>query len=165
MTIITNQVRKARPEDEDELMEMCRSLHKENGLFPMDEGRVRAALRKAFNEEGAVIGVVGDRGKIEGSIYLMISNFWYSTEFHLEELWNYVLPEYRRSQNAKNLIEFAKRCSDEADLTLVIGVVSNEDTARKIAMYRRRLKEPTGAFWVHHPSTRRREQAERHAAG
>lgn len=166
MPIITNPVRKATAADEDQLMEMCRSLHKENGLFSMSEDRVRARLRAAFENQGAIIGVVGETGRIEGSIYVMISNFWYSTDYHLEELWNYVLPQYRKSTNAKNLIMFAKRCSDELGIPLVIGVLSNQDTARKVEMYRRQLNAPAGAFWLYpNPSTRVESKDERRAAG
>lgn len=153
MSITVSPVRKAGIQDEDELMAMCRALHEENGMFKMNEDKVRGALRRAFTNTGAIIGALGEPGKIEGSIYLLISNFWYSDEWHLEELWSFVLPQYRRSSNAKDLISFAKRCSDELGIPLVIGVISNERTAAKVALYQRQLDKPAGAFFLHRPAS------------
>jgi len=157
-------VRKANRGDEDELMAMCRVLHAENGIFTMNEDKVRGYLRRAFDNKGAIIGALGLPGKIEGSIYLLISNFWYSDDWHLEELWNHVLPQYRRSTNAKELINFAKRCADQLQIPLVIGVVSNERTEAKVRLYERQLSKPKGAFFVYPPATQAVSQAQR-AAG
>ena len=82
-------------------------------------------------------------------IQLSISEYWYSDHKLLEELYNYVRPEHRRSNNAKALIEYAKYCAREMDLPLLIGVVSNERTAEKIRLYRRRLGEPSGAYFLY----------------
>lgn len=142
-------VRKADIRDEAELMAMCRELHRENGLFTMSEDKVRDFLRRAFDRQGAVIGVIGEPGKIEGSIYLLIGGFWYSDEWHLEELWSYVRPQYRKSNNAKELINFAKRCSDELKVPAVIGIISNDRTKAKVQLYQRQLGTAAGAFFLY----------------
>lgn len=146
-------VRRADYGDEEELMQMCRSLHQENGLFAMYEPKVRYYLRRAFDRQGAVIGVLGDRGKLEGSIYLLLSDYWYSEDLHLCELWSYVLPQYRKSSNAKELINFAKRCSDELKIPALIGIISNERTAPKIRLYERQLGTASGAFFLYNGRT------------
>lgn len=147
-------VRKADINDEPELMEMCKELHRENGLFPMSDDKVRQYLRRAFNRHGAIIGVIGERGKIEGSIYMLIGGFWYSDEWHLEELWSYVRPQYRKSNNAKELINFAKRCSDDLAIPAVIGIISNDRTKAKVQLYQRQLGTAFGAFFVYNaPNT------------
>lgn len=153
MPIIASLVRKAGPDDEPELMDLCRALHQENGLFSLDEDKVRAMLRRAFDQQGAIIGAVGAPGRIEGAIYMLISNFWYSNDWHLEELFSFVLPQHRRSSNAKELVSFAKRCSDELGIPLVIGVISNERTAAKVELYKRQLSTPAGAFFFHRPTS------------
>lgn len=142
-------VRKADIRDEPELMAMCLELHRENGLFTMSEDKVREHLRRAFLRQGAMIGVIGDRGRIEGSIYLMIADFWYSEDWHLAELWSYVLPQYRKSNNAKELINFAKRCSDELKVPAVIGIISNDRTKAKVQLYQRQLGTAAGAFFLY----------------
>lgn len=148
MTIITSRVRKADRGDEKEVMALCRELHKENGLFTLTEEKVQSYLDRAFNRNGAIIGVIGERGRIEGAIYLMISDFWYSDDWHLAELFSYVLPQYRKSSNAKDLIAFAKRCALELKLPAVIGIISNERTEAKVNLYRRQLGTAVGAFFV-----------------
>lgn len=133
-------------------MEMCRELHAENGMFQMDETKVHDMLEKAFNQQGALIGALGPTGSIEGAIFMLISSFWYTNDFCLEELFSYVRPEYRRSTNAKELINFGKRCSDELGIPLVIGVVSNERTKAKVGLYQRQLSDPCGAYFLHRPA-------------
>jgi hypothetical protein len=151
MGLVTSRVRKAIPVDAPELMEMCRDLHKENAMFSMNDAKVTAMLEKAFNQQGAIIGALGPTGHIEGAIFMLLSSFWYSDDFCLEELFSYVRPEYRRSTNAKELINFGKRCSDELGIPLVIGVVSNERTKAKVGLYQRQLSDPCGAYFMHRP--------------
>lgn len=130
-------------------MELCRALHAENGMFTMSEDKVRGMLQRAFNRQGGIIGALGVPGRIEGAIYLVISDYWYSDDWHLSELFSFVLPQYRKSNNAKELITFAKRCSDEIGIPLVIGVISNERTEGKVRLYQRQLDKPAGAFFVY----------------
>lgn len=150
--LTTSPVRKANPSDEPELMDMCRKLHLENGVFSFSERKVRAVLQSAWNGQGGIIGVIGQLGKIEGSICLTIGDYFYTDDFNLSELWNFVLPEYRKSTNAKELIRFAVRCSDEIGIPLIIGVLSNERTAAKVGLYKRLLGDPAGGFFLHHPA-------------
>ena len=147
------KVRRADALDEPELMDMCRELHRENGLFEMSVPKVQHYLDMAFQRKGAVIGVIGDRNRLEGSIYLSISDYWYSDEWHLAELWSYVRPQYRRSNNAKALIAFAKRCADEMKIPVIIGIVSNDRTQPKIALYQRQLGTAAGAFFLYNGRT------------
>lgn len=150
VTKIEPQVRTALPADEEEVMAMCRMLHAENGLFDMSETRVRGVIKMALDRQGGVLGVIGPAGHIEAMIYMLISQIWHSDQWHLEELFSYCRPEYRKSNNAKLLIQFAKRCSDELDLPLIIGVISNDRTEQKVRLYQRQFGKPHGAFFVHH---------------
>ncbi len=142
------QVRVALPSDEDEVMDLCWALHRENGLFPMSGEKVRDVLRLASGKKGGIVGVIGKPGKIEAAIYLLIATQWYTDEWHLEELFSYCRPEYRKSGNAKALIKFAEQCSIELKLPLTIGVISNIRTKAKIELYKRQLGDPAGAFFV-----------------
>ena len=143
-----SRVRFAQQDDEEEIMTMCERLHGENGLFPLVPDKVRQVLRRAFDREGGILGVVGEAGRIEGSICLTLDQFWYSDDWFLNERWNYVLPEYRRSTNAKDMIKFAQMTADEIKVPLIIGVLSNERTEAKVELYKRSLGKPAGAFWV-----------------
>jgi hypothetical protein len=144
-------VRLAVPEDKLAVFELCKMLHSENGLFPMDDDLVQETMMKGINRNGGILGVIGPiGGPLEGMIYMLISNFWYSRKPHLEELFSYVPTEYRKSNHAKALIEFAKKCATD-DIRLVIGVVSNTRTEAKVRLYERRLGKPAGAFFVYPP--------------
>lgn len=152
MTIITSPVRKAVPADRPELLQMCRDGFDEHGQFTMSEARVDEMMDLAFGRGGAIIGVVGDTGALQASIYLRIDRQWYTDEWSISELWNYVIPDYRKSTHAKEMIAFGKRCSDEIGIPLTIGVVSNDRTRAKMELYRRQLGEPVGGYFMHRPA-------------
>lgn len=143
------RVRIADHRDENEIMELCRRLHTENGIFTMDEGKVLSTLRKAFNRDGGVLGVIGERGMIEAMIYIAFGEFWYSTDTHLEEYFSYVAPEHRKSKDALELVQFAKWCAETSNMYLVIGIMSDHRTAGKVKLYQRVLDEPIGAFFLY----------------
>ena len=51
-------VRIATPEDEEAVMAMCRRLHLENGLFTLNEDKVRALLHRCYKGDSVIIGVI-----------------------------------------------------------------------------------------------------------
>lgn len=148
--LITSPVRKAVLADKPEILEMCVENHRDNGQFALSLAKVEAMIDKAFNRGGTIIGVVGDR-QIAGMILLNISQFWYSDDWALEEIQNFVRPQHRKSTYAKDMMSFARRCSDELGIPLVIGVVSNERTRAKLELYRRQFGEPCGGYFIHQP--------------
>lgn len=152
MPLVTSPVRKAQVEDRAQILAMCEENHRENGQFSLSMDKVAAMVDRAFSRGGAVIGVVGGHNSIEGMMVLLISQFWYTDDWCLEELQNYVRPEFRRSTHAKDMIAFGKRCSDEIGIPLVIGVVSNERTRPKMELYRRQLGDPVGGYFLHRPT-------------
>jgi hypothetical protein len=149
MPLITSPVRKAQLSDKQQIMEMCEENHRDNGQFSLSLRKVEAMVDRAFNGGGAIIGVVGGHNSIEGMLMLLISQFWYTEDWCLEEIQNYVRPEFRRSTHAKDMISFGKRCSDEIGIPLVIGVVSNERTKAKMDLYRRQLGDPVGGYFLY----------------
>lgn len=142
-------VRLAEPRDEDEIIAMCRRLHAENAIFAMSDDRVRATVRKGLNRDQSILGVIGPPGNIQASIYLTVAQFWYTNSQHLEEIWNYVLPEFRNSRNAKDLISYAKWCSDTIGLPLMIGILSTIRLEAKQRLYERQLGSPAGVLYLH----------------
>lgn len=144
-------IRLGKPGDEDEIMMLCRELHDENGMFPLSEPRVRALLQKAFREEGGIIGLIGEPGHVEAIMLLMISNAYYTDQWHIEELFSYVRPAHRKSTHAKRLVEWGKACANECRLPALIGILSNERTEAKVRLYRRQLGNPAGAFFLYVP--------------
>lgn len=147
-----SRVRLATAADKEEVMKLCRQLHGENGLMPMNEEKLSTQLEIALQKKGGFLGIIGAPGKLEGVIFLIVSTYWYSNHPHLEELFLYVVPDCRRMKVAEQLMEFAKWCSDESGLPLIIGVMSTIRTKGKVRLYQRVFSEPAGSFFVHKPT-------------
>ena len=148
MTDLPAQVRFATRADEADLLKMCHELHDENALFDMDDECVQNTLNHAFNRQGGLIGVIDGPSGIEASCYLLITTIWYTKQNHVEELWNFVRPPFRKSDHATTLIDWAKYCREQMSLPLMIGILSNHRTEAKVRLYRRKLGVPSGAFFV-----------------
>jgi hypothetical protein len=146
---MTEEVRLAEPSDESEVMKLMHVMHAEGGLMPLDEMSAREMFQRAFNRKGAILGVIGEPGNIKAMIFLLIGKFWYTQQYHLEELFNFIRPDERKSDYARRMIAFAKKCSDETKLPLVIGVLTNSRMEGKVRLYRRNLGYPAGAFFVY----------------
>jgi GNAT superfamily N-acetyltransferase len=131
------------------MLSLCHELHQDNGLFEMEDAKVREMLDRAYNRQGGVIGIIDGDGEIAGAIYMTISSMWYRSPEHLEELFNFVRPKYRNTKAAKALVQFAKTCSDKTGLPLMIGVVTNKRLEAKVRLYRQELGMPAGAFFLY----------------
>lgn len=144
-------VRTATPEDEAGIMELCRLVNTENGIFRMNEEKVLAMVRQTLYLSGGIMGVIGKRDKIEGMILLRVSQFWYADESFLEEMFVYVHPDYRAAKGgrARKLVEFAKTTSEKLGIPLVIGILSNSRTNAKTRLYERQFGSPAGAFFLY----------------
>lgn len=141
-------VRMARKGDEQAIFKMLCLAQKENGVFPMNERKVKEFIRQAIEQKGAIIGVIEGKHYIEGSIGIVLETWWYTDQWSLGERWNFVHPNHRKSDHAKKLIEFAKWCADSMKLDLEMGVISNERTEAKIRLYKRQLPQ-VGAFFMY----------------
>lgn len=141
-------VRLATPADIDNILQLGKLIHAENGLMPLSENRIEEYAWRGINQERALMGVIGSVGHIEAIVYLVIGRFWYSEDFHLEELFAFVHPNHRKSDNAKALLEFEKNCSKRLGIPLLMGVISTNRTAAKIRLYERRLGKQSGAYFL-----------------
>jgi len=141
-------VRLAVPEDAERIVALCEMLHEENGLFPLSLAKVHALLDRAFLKQGGIVGVIGEVGNPVASIYLGLSQSVYSDTWSLVEEWNYVSPEHRHSDYARKLIAYAKACSDEIKMPLLVGILSNKRTEAKVRLYERHL-EKAGAYFIY----------------
>jgi hypothetical protein len=141
-------VRIATRHDEPQLLDLCHALHADNGLFAMDDDMVRRMLNRAFDREGGIVGIIDGDGELAAAIYLLLSNFWYSRENHLEELFSFIRPAYRKSRYIDQLTDFAKECSAKIGIPLIIGIMTNKNMEEKVRLYRRKFGLPAGAFFV-----------------
>jgi hypothetical protein len=146
---MTETVRIATRNDEREILDLLHIMHAENGMMPLSEDCAREFFNRAFDKKGGMIGVIGETGDVRAMIYLLITRFWYTNENHLEECFNFVRPDMRKSDHARTLIAFAQTCADSIKIPLVIGVLTNNRMEGKVRLYRRALGIPAGAFFVY----------------
>lgn len=148
-----SDVRLATPEDRASIFELMRLAHEECADHPMSAEKVLWRLDMAIARQASMIGVVGKHGEpVKAYVLVIIDPIWFSdNEYQLLELSNFVHPEHRRSNYAKQLINFAKRCADNLGIDLTMGVFSNSRTEAKVRLYRRQLP-CVGAFFCYQPN-------------
>lgn len=140
------EVRMAAPADRQPLWSLMTELHGENGLFSISPSKVDAMLDRYYNRERTLIGVIGDVGRPVAAIYLELTQPIYSDDWMLCEQFNFVHPDHRRTTYAKQLIAFAKKCSDDLRLPLMVGILSNKRTEAKMVLYDKWLHRAGGYY-------------------
>jgi GNAT superfamily N-acetyltransferase len=150
-------VRIATQTDRQEIWRLLLQSHNENGLFTLSPRKVDFLLDRVLNPQlihpedpgpRGEIAIIGEPGALEALAFILIGSFWYSEDFHLEELIVYVSPEYRKEGHAKNLIEWMKATADTLGIKLITGVMSNHRTEAKVRLYERQLPK-IGAFFMY----------------
>lgn len=150
ITTIPTEVRLADENDEMSLYVLCKELWNENGDHSLSWPKIVANIRLATQRTRGIIGCIGPSDDIRGAVCLLLDQLWFSEDWYLLELFNYVRPDARRSSYAKDLINYSKSISEEMKLELRMGVISNIRTEAKVRLYRRMMK-PRGAFFSHAP--------------
>ncbi|CAH1696813.1 hypothetical protein CHELA1G11_70038 [Hyphomicrobiales bacterium] len=142
-------VRIATPEDEEGVMELCRLMHAETAFFALDENLVREMMRPSLRQEGGVVCVIGEPGKLGAIINLTFQSHWYSHEMFLTDRMTFVHPDHRNSDHITRLIQYAKTLADLSGCALLLGITSSKRTEAKVRLLRRELGEPVGALFFY----------------
>jgi GNAT superfamily N-acetyltransferase len=148
-----SEIRLADIHDEFEIFKLCSMMHAEQPYHPLDWDKVIPMIRLATTRERGIIGVVGDRYDLKAAIFLLLEPIWYSSDWQLLEFFNYVRPDARRSNIAKELIAYARSCADRLGVDFTCGVFSNIRTEAKCRLYRRMLPK-MGEFFCYSPAPR-----------
>lgn len=161
-------VRLATPEDSMEIWRLFLQAHNENSLFPLAPEKVQYLMNRVLYPDSiplgdmgprGIIGVIGPVGALEALVFLLIGQFWYSNDRHLEELIVYVDPAYRNnrstqrpedrtSYHAQVIIQWMKDQVELTGLPLMTGVMSNHRTAAKVRLYSRMLPKVGEFFFL-----------------
>jgi hypothetical protein len=149
---IENDIRLATPDDFQELFRIACLLHSENGAHAFSKDKVTKLIWRGCNRDNSIIGVIGNHNDIRAMIFLSIEQPYYSDEHQLVELWNYVRPDSRKSDFAKKMILFAKKCAVDTKLVLMIGVISSKQLEAKSRLYSR-LLPAGGTFFIYRPDS------------
>lgn len=156
MLQMPENVRAAVPEDEDALIELCRELHAENAPHSFSVDKVREVIRQAtrpsnYHNTIRCIGVIGEpKAPLQGAIHLVGHQDWYTEDWSLFEVFNFVRQPYRAgTTNARDLVAWACCISDGLRMKMLIGIISNHRTEAKMRLYQRLLGPQIGAFFMH----------------
>ena len=154
-------VMKAGLGDEEAIFSTLCRLHEENGMWPMNPEKVRneIILSTRGGSIGSIIGLIkGKTGTIEGIVWLLLSDTWYTDWVSFNERLLYVVPEFRRSTHAKRLVQFAKWCSDQVtdklpkgpgqqdEIPLLIGINTFKALEPKMRLYQRQFQQIGALF-------------------
>ena len=141
-------VRLAVPADLPAILELMRVACREDSQHSMNEYKVLQMLMRYYNQEGALIAVIGDVGRPLAYCLSILDPVWYSDEWQLLELSLFVHPDHRKTTYAKQLMQFMKTASEGLKLDLTIGVFSNSRTEAKIRLYQRQFPQ-VGAYFCY----------------
>jgi hypothetical protein len=160
-------VRVATPADEDQIFALLLLLHSENGIFGLNDDKVRMGIRWATERKGGIIFLIDEGQRVVASLGMIIVSDWYSDDEYLLERWNYVHPKYRKSIYARKLIEQAKWTSDwftrearkkgRPPMPLQVGINSLDRTEGKVRLYARHMP-CIGAFFMYGEVPRQNEK-------
>ena len=143
-------VRMGNSGDAGRIYDFLLNLYGENSVFALSERRSRESIASCLNMEQGTYGVTGlieKDGKIVGAVGLRPSQMWYSDDWFLDELWNFVHPDHRNSDYAQRLIEFSQWAATRLGLPLVMGIVTKKRLAPKIRLYQRFMPQ-IGAYFI-----------------
>lgn len=144
------KVRVGRPDDFDAMMVLLREMHADNGMAQLAEDKVVPLLQCALAQHRAVVGVIDGPDGIAASVGLIIGQWWYSHDAHLEDCWNFVREPYRHMRFAQPLIEFSKKAANGMGLPLLMGIMTEKRVEAKVRLYERKLPL-AGALFLYRP--------------
>ena len=137
----------AQPHDTEELMQLIRLAHGENGMFPWSERKARAELADTLCKGEGIVGLLKDPSNaIRGLAWLIYCSEWYSETYCLTERLIYVRPDSRNAVYAHALISWVQLMSDRLG-AMMVGVVATHRTQAKARMYRRFFGDPVGYYF------------------
>jgi hypothetical protein len=148
-------VRFATPEDEPAILSRLLEDVAENAshIAPPSEARIMAQVQAGTRKQGGIVGIIdGDNDKPAAVCVLIPAQWWWSEDWYLFEVCNYVHPDHRRSKCIDDLIDFERWLADEwtvqygRQVHLLTGVMGTRRLHAKILLYWRRLTEVGRAY-------------------
>lgn len=159
-------VRLATQADEMEIFGLLLLLHAENAMFSLNREKVLAGIRYATERKGGIIYCIEEDKRVVASLGMLITSDWYSDELYLMERWNFVHPEYRRSDYARKLLEQAKWASEwfksrpgNLSMPFLCSINSFERTEAKVRLYARHMP-CIGAYFIYGMPSRQPDEVQ-----
>lgn len=144
-----NDVRPATPDDEKQLMELLELNYQENPIASVNWDKVLTMVRKGTEKQLGIIGVIDGKKGLEATAGFLMSQFWFTDDWHLEEVWTFVHPNYRRTTHARRLYEYGKFLSESLEnMPVLFGVLTTKRMEAKVKLAQRQLQQ-VGALFLY----------------
>lgn len=148
-------VRFAGPEDEEAILARLLEDVAENAshIGKPSPDHIMKHIRAGTRKDGGIVGIIdGDDGKPAAICMLMPAQWWWSEEWYLWEIANYVHPDHRNSRCIDDLLNFERWLSDEWTtqcgyrVYLLSGVMGTKQLRPKILLWWQRMTEVGRCF-------------------
>jgi hypothetical protein len=148
-------VRIAVPADEEAVMELLLADVRDNAerIAVVDPERIRWHLRMCTEMKGGICGVIdGPEGKPVAVCVLIPQQWWWSREWFMQEVVNFVHVDHRRSRHIHDLIAFERWVADAQStgfghrVYVIMGVLGLNRVREKAILYRRKMRQVGWAF-------------------
>ena len=140
-------VRPAQRGDEKNLFDFLCVAHKENGVYSMNEKKVCEMINAGAQDRETIIGIIdAPDGTIAASFGGYFAQWWYTDEWHIEECWDFVHPDHRRSSYAKDILQYSKWLSDQMKMPIHNGIMTASRFEAKTRLFRRQMPQVGAAF-------------------
>lgn len=147
-TTLPDEVTLATPADLPEMFDVLMENYRENGIHSLNPEKVAAWIAMGCNRDRSAIGLIKGPTGIEATCGVVLGCMWYSDDPYVEEVWNYVRPDYRKSTHAKHLIMFAKWFAESLSIPLLMGIMTTTRLQAKERLYERQMTK-VGALFLH----------------
>ena len=152
-------VRLAKYGDEVKMYDAIALGHADNGLWSFSPTKVCDLINRAVSAKKTikhpVIGIIeNDEGLIVAMTCFQLESYWYTDEWHISELFNWVHPQHRKSTYVHELMEFQKKFTDDMTkltgkkIALVTGVMSTKRLEEKMHLFGRKYPQ-VGAIYAY----------------
>lgn len=106
-----------------EVFELLLKLHETGGYAPLDVDKASANTYRIL-QEGMVFVARDDDDKVIGTLGFTEHSFWYHDSTFLQDVWFFVLPEYRAGKVGIELMRAAKALADEKNKIAFVTVTN-----------------------------------------
>lgn len=159
-------VRRADHNDYEPLCDLVLHLASEDALQPISEEKVRLAVQRCIERDGAIAGIIDGAEGIQATVGLMLDRLplcdddylatrWMGTSASYRERMSDLLDQRRKRGWTKmpddfglltRLVRFAKWVSEKMDCPLIISVLTVRDTEVMLSSYQRQAPQVGAMF-------------------
>lgn len=148
-------VRIATPTDEAAIQALLMVDIEENAkrIAAPDTKRVMWHIQLATRMQGGICGVIdGPDGTPVAVTLMMPQQWWWSSEWFLQEVGSFVHPAHRKSRYAHDLIAFQRHVGDKQSegyghrVYVLMGILGLKRVREKAIMVRRKMRQVGWAF-------------------